>query len=121
MGSPRVQIDPETPSLKYAENTATPVIEVADDSFYAVQNGVWFTLLPQQWGHWAPWPTTTVPGVNLRVPPRPPHILRDLREDMRLYRRCRIRRLHSGILRYRCYNRQRRCYMVPVAALLRLT
>ena len=33
---------PDT-KLQYAVNTVTPVIEVSPSSFYAVNNGVWFT------------------------------------------------------------------------------
>ena len=40
-GSP--QFEPiETTSLSYAKNTATPVIKVSSDKYYAVVNGVWF-------------------------------------------------------------------------------
>ena len=64
-GDPKFKSIQDT-SLKYAENTATPVIEVTDSSFYAVQNGVWFTSTADV----GPWVVaTTVPGVIYTIPP----------------------------------------------------
>jgi hypothetical protein len=59
----------EGTELQYAVNTATPVIEVATSSFFAVQNGVWFTAGSAA-GPWAV--ATSVPPVIYSIPPRCP-------------------------------------------------
>ena len=56
-------------SLTYAVNTATPVIYVPGNAYYAVQNGVWFTsAMPT--GPWAV--ATTVPPAIYTIPPSSP-------------------------------------------------
>ena len=53
-------------NLKYAVNTTTPVIDVPGNTFYAVQNGVWFTSAAAV----GPWVVaTSVPGVIYTIPP----------------------------------------------------
>ena len=56
-------------SLTYAVNTAIPVIYVPGNSYYAVQNGVWFTsAIPS--GPWAV--AATVPPAIYTIPPSSP-------------------------------------------------
>jgi uncharacterized membrane protein YgcG len=59
----------EGTSLQYAINTSTPVIEVTPSSFFAVQNGVWFTAGAAV-GPWAV--ATEVPTVIYTIPTRSP-------------------------------------------------
>jgi len=56
-------------TMTYAVNTATPVIYIPGQAYYAVQNGVWFTsALPS-----GPWlVTTSVPAVIYSIPPSSP-------------------------------------------------
>ncbi len=56
----------EGTELQYAFNTATPVIRVADDNYYAVQNAVWF-VGPKPVGPWAV--ATSVPAAIYLIPP----------------------------------------------------
>jgi hypothetical protein len=56
-------------ALKYAANTATPVIRVDDQTFYAVQNAVWF-VGPSPTGPWAV--ATSVPEAIYTIPPSSP-------------------------------------------------
>lgn len=51
--------DIEGTALRYAVNSATPVIQVAEDSYYASESGVWFTATSPE----GPWSVAT------RVPP----------------------------------------------------
>lgn len=51
--------------LEYAVNTATPVIMVDSQSYYAVQNGVWFVATDSR-GPWAV--ATSVPAVIYSIP-----------------------------------------------------
>ncbi|WP_199710542.1 autotransporter [Noviherbaspirillum cavernae] len=55
--------------LQYVVNTATPIIRVDGGSFYAVQNGVWFTARSVN-GPWAV--ATSVPAVIYSIPPESP-------------------------------------------------
>lgn len=55
----------EGTSLSYAANSATAVIQVGPSSFYAVQNGLWFTA-PAPSGPWAL--ATSVPAVIYTIP-----------------------------------------------------
>ncbi len=67
-GAPQFDSVKDT-SLKYARNTATPVVEVSQNSYYAVQNGVWF----QSGSALGPWAVaTSVPGVIYTIPPTSP-------------------------------------------------
>lgn len=67
-GSPRFDAISGT-SLKYAVNTATPVIEVSGAQFYAVANGVWFVASAAT----GPWRVATeVPGVIYTIPASSP-------------------------------------------------
>lgn len=59
----------EDTTLQYAANTATPVIRVADNSYYAIENGVWFTAAAAD-GPWAV--ATAVPPVIYTIPPSNP-------------------------------------------------
>ncbi len=53
-------------TLEYVSNTATPIIRVGPNSFYALQNGVWFTG-PALRGTWTV--ATSVPAVIYTIPP----------------------------------------------------
>ncbi|SAL22237.1 hypothetical protein AWB71_01130 [Caballeronia peredens] len=67
-GSPRFEPVSGT-SLKYAVNTATPVIEVSGKQFYAVENGVWFTAAAAT----GPWHVATdIPGAIYTIPASSP-------------------------------------------------
>jgi hypothetical protein len=55
--------------LHYVANTATPVIQVSPTSYYAVENGVWFTSAAPA-GPWAV--ATSVPSVIYTIPPSSP-------------------------------------------------
>src|SRR5262249_55480447 len=59
----------ESTTLRYAVNTATPVIAVSATSYYAVVNGVWF-VASSATGPWAV--ATSVPAVIYTVPPGSP-------------------------------------------------
>ncbi len=67
-GEPKLQ-PIEGTSLRYAANTATPVIQVAPDSYYAVVNGVWFSA-GSPTGPWAV--ATAVPPAIYTIPPSSP-------------------------------------------------
>lgn len=55
--------------LQYALNAPTPVIRVNDSTYYAVENGVWFTAGTPQ----GPWTAaTSVPPVIYQIPPSSP-------------------------------------------------
>ncbi len=56
----------ESTGLKYAENTVTPVIQVDEKTYYAVENAVWFTA-PAPNGPWAV--ATSVPAAIYSIPP----------------------------------------------------
>jgi hypothetical protein len=59
----------ENTSLQYAINTPTPVIAVNTNSYYAVQNGVWFVSTSPS----GPWTVaTSVPAVIYTLPPSSP-------------------------------------------------
>lgn len=59
-------------SLRYVENTSTSIIEVSGSAYYtyyAIQNGVWFTAR----SIWGPWSVaTSVPAVIYSIPPESP-------------------------------------------------
>jgi hypothetical protein len=67
-GAPSFAGIPST-SLSYAVNTATPVIQVSDQSYYACQGGVWF-VGSSAVGPWLV--ATSVPGVIYTIPPSSP-------------------------------------------------
>ena len=67
-GEPKLVPIEGTP-LHYAANTATPVIQVSPTSWYAVENGVWFTAAAPA-GPWAV--ATSVPSVLYTIPPSSP-------------------------------------------------
>lgn len=56
----------EGTALKYAVNTATPVVQVDEKNYYAVENAVWFTA-PSPNGPWVV--ATAVPEVIYSIPP----------------------------------------------------
>jgi hypothetical protein len=56
----------EGTELRYAVNTATPVIQVDSNDYYAVENGVWFTGAAPV-GPWAV--ATSVPDAIYSIPP----------------------------------------------------
>ena len=56
----------EGTSLQYAANTATPVIQVDDKNYYAVENAVWFAGAAPV-GPWAV--ATSVPAAIYSIPP----------------------------------------------------
>ena len=55
--------------LAYATNTATPVIRVSENEWYACQNGVWFNAITAH-GPWAI--STTVPAAIYMIPASSP-------------------------------------------------
>jgi hypothetical protein len=59
----------EGTSLQYVTNTATPILQVAPGSFYAVQDGVWF-VAPSVAGPWTV--ATSVPAAIYSIPPSSP-------------------------------------------------
>jgi hypothetical protein len=59
----------EGTELQYAVNTATPVIQVNDKHYYAVENAVWF-VGPAATGPWAV--ATTIPAAIYSIPPSAP-------------------------------------------------
>jgi len=67
-GDPKFESVPDT-SLQYAVNSPTPVIRVDPGSYYAVQNGVWFTAGAPV----GPWVVATaVPPVIYTIPTASP-------------------------------------------------
>ena len=59
----------EGTSLEYVANTATPIIRVDANTFYAVENGVWFKAAAVK----GPWIVAdSVPGVIYTIPPSAP-------------------------------------------------
>ena len=59
----------EGTALAYVANTSLPVIQVSPTSYYAVQNGVWFTATSPK----GPWTVAaTVPAVIYTIPPSSP-------------------------------------------------
>jgi hypothetical protein len=67
-GEPQFKPVEGTP-LQYAPNTATPVVQINPESYYAVQNGVWFESHSPQ----GPWVVATkVPPVIYTIPPSSP-------------------------------------------------
>ncbi len=67
-GQPSFEPIAETP-LQYAANSATPIIQVDPNSYYAIENGVWFNA-PAAAGPWAV--ATAVPPVIYSIPPSNP-------------------------------------------------
>ena len=67
-GDPEFKPVEGTP-LSYAVNTATPVVKVAEDAFYAVVNGVWFVAHSAA-GPWAV--ADSVPPAIYTIPPSSP-------------------------------------------------
>jgi hypothetical protein len=67
-GQPQFKPIEKTP-LHYAVNTSTPVIAVSANSYYAVQNGVWF-VASAAYGPWTV--ATSVPTVIYTIPPSSP-------------------------------------------------
>ncbi|MEJ1965432.1 MAG: autotransporter [Gammaproteobacteria bacterium] len=67
-GEPHVAAIPTTP-LHYVENSATPIIEVDAHSWYAVENGVWFSATSMR----GPWVVATaVPVIIYSIPASSP-------------------------------------------------
>ena len=67
-GTPDLKPVPDTP-LMYVVNSPTPIIMVSQYTWYAVQNGVWFTASSVQ----GPWVVaTSVPPVIYSIPPSSP-------------------------------------------------
>lgn len=69
-GAPRFEpVKGASGSLKYAVNTATPVLATADGMYYACENGVWFVAASPE----GPWTVaTSVPDVLYSIPPSSP-------------------------------------------------
>lgn len=67
-GDPQFQPIPDT-NLSYALNTASPVIKVAENIYYAIENGIWFNATAPA-GPWAV--ATEVPPVIYTIPPASP-------------------------------------------------
>jgi len=59
----------EGTNLQYAVNTATPVIKVDDEDYYAVENAVWF-MAPAPAGPWVV--SDSVPAAIYSIPPSSP-------------------------------------------------
>ena len=59
----------ESTSLAYVENSPTPILRVAPDQYYAVNNGVWF-VAPAVTGPWIT--AVTVPDVIYTIPASSP-------------------------------------------------
>ncbi|MFZ0227326.1 MAG: hypothetical protein WAL41_10345, partial [Mycobacterium sp.] len=59
----------EGTNLQYAVNTATPVIQVDDENYYALENAVWFVGATPT-GRWAV--ATSVPAAIYSIPPSSP-------------------------------------------------
>ena len=56
----------ESTGLKYAVNTATPVVQVDEQNYYALENAVWFTAAAPS----GPWiVATSVPAAIYSIPP----------------------------------------------------
>ncbi|VVP83231.1 hypothetical protein PS918_02520 [Pseudomonas fluorescens] len=67
-GEPQFKAISDTP-LAYVVNSPTPIIRVDPQSWYAVENGVWFVATSVQ----GPWSVaTTVPAVIYSIPPSSP-------------------------------------------------
>jgi hypothetical protein len=67
-GTPRIEPIAGT-SLHYVANSATPIVEVDQNSWYACQNGIWFTSTSVN----GPWTVaTSVPPVIYTIPPSSP-------------------------------------------------
>jgi hypothetical protein len=67
-GDPQLKPIQDT-ALMYVYNSSTPIIMVSPDSWYAVQNGVWFTAAAAR----GPWVVATaVPAVVYSIPPSSP-------------------------------------------------
>jgi hypothetical protein len=67
-GAPQFQPIQDT-DLSYAVNTPTPVVQVSPDSYFACENGVWFTATAPT-GPWAA--ALVVPEVIYTIPPSSP-------------------------------------------------
>jgi hypothetical protein len=67
-GEPKFKSIEGTP-LQYAVNSPTPVIRVDANTYYAVENGVWFVATAPT-GQWSV--ATTVPAVIYTIPPSSP-------------------------------------------------
>ena len=67
-GDPKFENVPDTP-LQYAVNSPTPVIQVAPTSYFAVQNGIWFSA-GSPLGPWIV--ATAVPPVIYTIPTASP-------------------------------------------------
>ncbi|WP_242489299.1 autotransporter [Pseudomonas sp. TH08] len=67
-GEPQLKAINSTP-LQYVVNSATPIIRVDNDSWYAVENGIWFTASTVN----GPWSVaSSVPAVIYSIPPSSP-------------------------------------------------
>ena len=69
-GQPKFK-DVKDTSLQYAVNSKTPVIRVAENSYYAVENAVWFSA-PAPLGPWR-WSVTGPPAIYTIPPGSPIH------------------------------------------------
>ncbi|WPC27108.1 autotransporter [Pseudomonas moraviensis] len=67
-GEPQLKAISNTP-LQYVINSATPIIRVDNDSWWAVENGIWFSATSVD----GPWSVaTSVPAVIYSIPPGSP-------------------------------------------------
>ncbi|MXI49427.1 autotransporter [Pseudomonas moraviensis] len=67
-GEPQLKAISNTP-LQYVINSATPIIRVGNDSWWAVENGIWFSATSLN----GPWSVaTSVPAVIYSIPPSSP-------------------------------------------------
>jgi hypothetical protein len=67
-GEPQLKAISNTP-LQYVVNSATPIIRVDNDSWWAVENGIWFSATSLN----GPWSVaSSVPAVIYSIPPSSP-------------------------------------------------
>ena len=86
----------EGTSMQYVVNTATPIIQLNATSYYAVQDGVWFTSTATS----GPWTVaTSVPSVIYSDPAQLAGPLRHVRAHLRFDPGLGLRGLHAGLLR----------------------
>ena len=92
-------------SMTYAVNSAIPVIYVPGNTYYAVNNGVWFIV----GGRYGTVGGSDIGSVgDLYHPAELARSLRDLRSGLRIHAERGLCRLHAGILRHGGLVRRRR-------------
>ena len=92
-------------SMTYAVNSAIPVIYVPGNTYYAVNNGVWFIVGGR---HRAVGGSDIGTVGDLHHPAELARALRDLRSGLRIHTERGLCRLHAGLLRHGGLVRWRR-------------